>query len=75
MGMGMGMWGGYGDRNPVPTAALDFAVGMGDPHGDPWVWVWEIHINQHIATPPEEDRASEAGDNTRESWHRRADAQ
>ena len=26
-------WDGYGDRNSVPTAALDSAVGMGIPMG------------------------------------------
>ena len=29
------VWGGYGDRNSVPTAALDSAVGMWIPMGIP----------------------------------------
>jgi len=46
MGMGMGM--GYGDRNSVPTAALDSAVGMGIPKKIPmgmglrWVCGWKF---------------------------------
>jgi len=30
------VWGGYGERNSVPTAALDFAMGMGIPMGTVW---------------------------------------
>jgi len=31
---------GYGDRNSIPTAALDSAVGIGSPWGSLWVWLW-----------------------------------
>jgi len=37
------VWGGYGDRNSVPTAALDSAVGMGIPMGMGIGWVWDIN--------------------------------
>ena len=34
------VWCGYVDRNSVPTAALDSAVGMGLPMCMGMVWVW-----------------------------------
>jgi len=33
---------GYGDRNSVPTAALDSAVGMGIAMSIGMGWVWAV---------------------------------
>jgi len=56
MGMGMGWVFGYRDRNSVPTAALDSAVGiripMGIPMGMGMGWVWGQKFRPQAALLP-----------------------
>ena len=47
------VWGEYGDRNSVPTAALDSAVGMGIPMGirNPHGYGYGVSMGTEIPSP------------------------